>query len=89
MPDQYTLRELDEAGRALKEAEISLRLAVKAAYPVGIEVVARVGGRKIIVRVEGHGTPSAPGDVRGTNVATDKHRRFHYSAIIDVATPGE
>lgn len=78
------LVEVDECGKALTEAQISLRIALQQAYPVGLEVVAKLGARNIIISVTGHGTPSAPGDIRGTNVATGKPRKFHYSAIVCV-----
>jgi len=85
MTRERLLYEVDACAKALTEAEISLRLAIKSAYPLGCEVVVKIGGRNIIVRVDGYGTTSGPYDLRGTNVATDRHRRFHYSAILGLA----
>lgn len=85
MSREQLLLEVDDCAKALKEAEISLRIALQQAYPVGLPVVAELGGRQIVVSVTGHGTPSAPGDIRGVNMATGKARKFHYSAIRSVA----
>ncbi|MGO4801180.1 hypothetical protein ACEN2T_18020 [Pseudomonas sp. W22_MBD1_FP4] len=80
------LLDVDQASKALREAQISLSLAVQLAYPVGVEVIAKIGGSKVTVKVGSYGSNwASPGDVCGVNVKTGKNRRFHYTSILGLA----
>lgn len=75
--------DVTQAAAALGEAQISLSIAIQQAYPVVSLVVAKIGGRKVTVRITGFGpNGSSPGDLIGNNIATGKRRRFHHAAIL-------
>lgn len=85
MNREHLLLEIDDAGKALREAQISLSNAVQQAYPVGTELVAKIGGRNVTLKVSGYGlNRTSPGELHGFNVKTGKKRQFHYSAILDL-----
>lgn len=75
--------DVTQAAAVLREAQISLSIAIQQTYPVGSLVVARIAERKITVCITGFGPyGSSPGDLIGNNVATGKRRRFHHAAIL-------
>lgn len=83
-----SIQDVKAADNALKEAQISLSVAVKTAYPVGTVLLVLVGSRKVKVRVNRHNSAywSSPGYLFGLNVASGKERHFHHSAIFEVVT---
>lgn len=88
MTTTNNLLAVQEADNALKEAQISLSLAIKAAYPIGTVLLVVVGARKVKVKVNRHNSAywSSPGYLFGLNVVTGKERHFHHSAIQEVVT---
>jgi hypothetical protein len=83
MSRQFLLHDVEQAAVALREAQISLSLAIKQAYPLGTKVIAKIGERKLTVCVTAYGANwSSPGVLIGDNVATGKRRRFHHTAIL-------
>ncbi|WP_219096276.1 hypothetical protein [Pseudomonas sp. UMAB-40] len=83
MSRQFLLHDVQQAAAALREAQISLSLAIKQAYPLGTKIIAKIGERKLTVCVTGYGANwSSPGVLIGDNVSTGKSRRFNHTAII-------
>lgn len=75
-------RDLNEAAAALREAEISLSIALRQAYPQGSSVIVKIGRQRVCIRIKSYGpNGSAPGDVIGENIVTGKTRRFHFRSI--------
>ena len=76
--------EVLECVSAVKEANISLAIAVQTAWPKGSAVCVKVGRAKIDVQVIGHGNYLLrTGQLRGVNPKTQKPRWFHHSSIVE------
>lgn len=76
-----------ECANAVKEANISLAIAIQTAWPKGHVVSIKVGRAKIAIEVIGHGNYlSRTGELRGVNPKTQKRRWFHYSSIVEGVT---
>lgn len=78
--------EVEEATEKVKQAQLALIEAVGKAYPVGTEVVARLGTHRVHLRVTGPRTTywSGAGQMFGVNVKTGTQREFYDSDVVEV-----
>lgn len=76
--------DLERAAEAVKLAQLALQDLVKAAYPVGTELKAELGGHVLHLKVTGHNRfyGAGAGELHGVNLKTGKPRCFHFSQVI-------
>lgn len=79
-------RDVETALNAVKEAQISLQVECRKAYPLGTQVHVKLGAAKVVLAVVGHSHAywSDPGVIYGMNIKTGKRREFHDSQVLEV-----
>ena len=77
--------ELKQAEEKYQRAAESLMETVQTLYPLGSVVVAELGGHLIELRITGHSQSwwCEPNYLYGTNINTEKKRRFSVRTIQD------
>lgn len=79
----YDRHDCFAAKNQARESKITLKVMLETVYPVGIRVIAKLGGHKVKVEISGH-SHAEDGELSGFNVKTGAMRKFNFSLIQEV-----